>query len=167
MSLLCHTSLTYLSSFSRCLLSMFPGGLVKNVDHVKSLFVSLGGSPSSHSEGLAGTADIRRLMLALPPLQEIIANEKAMRLKESADGSGYRPMSAKAISDEKTRLSQMDRYVREMMRKVNDEDLAVTLPPFLCCYVSDRPYQPTQSLITNPLRLTTTPISLITSRPTI
>ena len=102
--------------------SVISGGLGKNVDHVKSLFVSLGGSPSSHSDGLAGTADIRRLMLALPPLQEMIAKEKAMRLKESADGSGYRPMSAKAISDEKTRLSQMDRYVREMMRKVIEED---------------------------------------------
>lgn len=105
------------------------GGLGKNVDHVKSLFVSLGGSISSHSEGVAGTADIRRLMLALPPLQEVIAKEKAMRLKESADGS--RPMSAKAINDEKTRLSQMDRYVREMMRKVNDQDLAVSLPPIM------------------------------------
>jgi len=103
-----------------------PGGLGKNVDHVKSLFVSLGGSISSHSEGVAGTADIRRLMLALPPLQEVIAKEKATRLKESADGS--RPMSAKAINDEKTRLSQMDRYVREMMRKVSEQDLAISLP---------------------------------------
>ena len=41
-----------------------------------------------------------------------------MRLKESADGSMSRPMSAKVISDEKARLCQMDRYVRETMRKV-------------------------------------------------
>lgn len=152
------------------------------MDHVKALFVSLGGLTSSNLDGVTGTADIRRLMLALPPLQEIIAKEKALRLKESADGTGVslstnryyltrawryyyltghgavlrpiltfdwsiliydsrslmltfdsghtyliglslslsRPMSTKAISDEKARLSQVDRYMREMMRKAHD-----------------------------------------------
>ena len=55
--------------FEDFLRNLTEGGLGKNVDHVKSLFVSLGGVASSHSEGVAGTADIRRLMLALPPLQ--------------------------------------------------------------------------------------------------
>ena len=83
--------------------------------------------------GVAGTADIRRLMMALPPLQEMIAKEKAMRLKESADGGGGSnnnnnngsvsipsSTSAKSMNDEKTRLSQVDRYMREMMRKAYD-----------------------------------------------
>lgn len=102
--------------FEEFVRNLAEGGLVHNGDYVKSLFMALGGEARG-----SGTADIRKLLQTLTPLQELYAQEKSRRLTGAgAGGTVTRPTSAKLMTDEAARLSRMDRYLRETMRKVND-----------------------------------------------